>query len=64
MGGGIPNVGTERLVILADFSGLTGEKNRGGKEVLVWKVMYESGGRCAQADYISARRCDLKEIGH
>lgn len=42
VGGGIPNVGTERLVILADFSGLTGEK----------KVMYESGGRCAQADYM------------
>lgn len=29
-----------------------------------WKVMYESGGGCAQADYILARRCDLKEIGH
>lgn len=37
VGGGIPNVGTERLVILADFSGLTGEKNRGGKEALVWR---------------------------
>lgn len=37
VGGGFPNVGTERLVILAEFSGLTGEKNRGGKEVLVWR---------------------------
>lgn len=35
VGGGIPNVGTERLVILADFTGLIGEKNTGGKEVLV-----------------------------
>ncbi|KAF7710698.1 hypothetical protein C0J45_1885 [Silurus meridionalis] len=27
------------------------------------RVMYKSGGRCTQVDYILCRRCNLKEIG-
>ncbi|KAI5091548.1 hypothetical protein C0J45_18754 [Silurus meridionalis] len=27
------------------------------------RVMYKSGGRCTQVDYVLCRRCNLKEIG-
>lgn len=33
------------------------------KKVEEHRVMYKSGGRCTQVDYVICRRCNLNEIG-